>query len=255
MELIGQVTQYFLLSLAFGVGIFSLLANTNLTGVGFYKLILGIIIGCLSICLVVAFIVHQDDDRIVIFYILSFVISCLLFFTHQNHRSLIAWCFYVLKMISVLGASFFLLEMRWEILFYYLSTTCYMGGVTYMMILGHWYLLTPKLTEQPLLLGLRLVWLILFLKVLMALWGYTDHREFLLPEAVSRVSYSFNWVIFIMRVVWGYLIVGVLSYFCWRLVKIRSLQSATGVLYVMTFFIFIGEIMSIFLFYQYGVKI
>ena len=65
-------------------------------------------------------------------------------------------------------------------------------------------------------------------------------------------GYMFNWIVLVMRLTWGYLIIGIMSYFTWKLVKMRSIQSATGILYVMTFFVFIGELISTFFFYKYG---
>ena len=255
MELIIQIIQYFFLSLVIGMSFFSLLANTKLTGVGLYKLILGIMAGLLVICFVMNFFFQEKDNWLLFFYIFGFIILYLLFNFHQNERSSLDWMLYIVKIFSFLGASFFLLEMEWGIFFYHLLGALYMGGIMYMMLLGHWYLLTPKLTEQPLLLGIKLVWLVMSCKILITLWGCIQHGEFLFLETTFGVSYSFNWMVFIMRILWGYFVIGILSYFCWKLVKIRSLQSATGVLYVMTFSMFIGEIMSVFLLYKYGVKI
>ena len=65
-------------------------------------------------------------------------------------------------------------------------------------------------------------------------------------------GYMFNWIALSMRFLWGYAILFIMSYFTWKLVKIRSIQSATGVLYVMVFFIWIGELISHYMFFNYG---
>jgi len=62
-------------------------------------------------------------------------------------------------------------------------------------------------------------------------------------------------MILLMRIGWGYLIIGIMSYFAWRLIKMRSIQSATGILYVMTFFIFTGELLSGYILFKYGLFI
>jgi hypothetical protein len=46
-----------------------------------------------------------------------------------------------------------------------------------------------------------------------------------------------------------------MSFFNWKLLKIRSIQSSTGILYAMTFFVFIGEMVSVYMFYNYGLFI
>jgi hypothetical protein len=58
-----------------------------------------------------------------------------------------------------------------------------------------------------------------------------------------------------MRVSFGYLVILGMSFFNWKLLKLRSIQSSTGILYAMTFFVFIGELVSTYIFFNYGLYI
>ena len=110
------------------------------------------------------------------------------------------------------------------------------GAVTYGMLLGHWYLVTPKLSTRPLKLVFLILWPILLFK--MAFSG----REFFLWDR-PHLS-SFYLMALSLRIVWGYLIVFVMAVYARRLVGLRSLQSATGMLYAMVFFVLVGELVS-----------
>ena len=100
-----------------------------------------------------------------------------------------------------------------------------------------------------------MIWVIMALKIVITAWGVLQAKDFFSNTPALGMGMAFNWLMLVMRVVWGYLIIAFLSYFSWRLVAMRSLQSATGVFYVMTFFIFVGEMISTFLFYRYGLTI
>ena len=67
------------------------------------------------------------------------------------------------------------------------------------------------------------------------------------------VSDVFGQMLIVMRIIWGYAAVGVMGYFGYRLARMRSIQSATGILYAMTFAVFIGELGSHYLHHYYGV--
>jgi len=50
-----------------------------------------------------------------------------------------------------------------------------------------------------------------------------------------------------MRFAWGLVLPAVLGWMVWQTVKIRSTQSATGILYVCTLAVFTGEILGLYL--------
>jgi hypothetical protein len=123
------------------------------------------------------------------------------------------------------------------------------------MVMGHWYLVTPRLSEKPLQYASYISWVLLVIKVVWTVSTYINLQNYFEPHTAMGAGYSFNWLMLLMRVGWGYLVVGVMSYYSYRLISMRSIQSATGMLYAMTFFIFIGELISSYMFLQYGMMI
>ncbi len=253
MELISNISQFYLLSLSLGLSLFSLLVNTKMTGVGFYKVLLGVIGGSMVISFTLC-LLDQANIEVIFFYVLCFVVISLLFTKHADERSYFMWGLYGIK-VSLIGLiSYFIINNN-ETFYYFLSSMALLGCVTFTMLLGHWYLVTPKLTERPLAIGLMIMWFVLLVKIGITIFGYFESQDFFESGTLLGMGYSFNWLMLLMRVGWGYLIISIMSFFTWKLVKMRSLQSATGILYVMTFFVFMGELISSYLYYNYGLLI
>jgi len=131
----------------------------------------------------------------------------------------------------------------------------YLGIITYAMILGHWYLVVPKLTEWHLKKALITFWGMLPLKLILLGYAYYSNESLFTVGTNGAMGYMFNWIMLLMRLGWGYLVIAVMGYYTWRLTKMRSIQSATGVLYVMTFFVFIGELIAGYYHFKYGISL
>jgi len=105
-----------------------------------------------------------------------------------------------------------------------------LGGVFAAMILGHWYLVTPKLPERPLiLLASVLLWVIGFQLLTFVVWASVGSGTGGTPFSALFGS----WALF----VWLRLIVGLVFPFAvtWAAVqtaRTRSMESATGLLYI-----------------------
>ncbi|MCY4643159.1 MAG: hypothetical protein OXB88_00930 [Bacteriovoracales bacterium] len=258
MGLSLQMAQHFLLCLALGLGLFSPLADTAKTGVGFYKVILAVMGGALSLSFALHLPYHEMLSIHSGLYFLAFGILLSLFYLHKDRRGPLMWVFYATKIVALALISFLFAQKNGMNYLYLISSMLFLGSVTLTMILGHWYLVTPKLSERPLLQGLKMIWFIAGLKIALGLWDHFQMQVLPGPEATASMGISgasLQLVVVAMRVIWGYVITIVLSYFAWRLVKMRSLQSATGIFYVMTFFVFVGETISAFLFYQDGLML
>ena len=252
MELSIKTAQHFFLALALGIGPLSLIADTRLTGVGFYRVVMSVVGGCLALFLVIELVNAPDLSTLsVALPVLAIAAVVAQFKWHQDIRSGPMWLLYGLALACTALMGWLFMQQELISFLYFLSCALFLSSVTFTMILGHWYLVTPKLTERPLVLGIYCIWSLLAIKVAIGLGDYAGASEALFSPGTDR---WFGWCILAMRATWGYLIVGGLSYFAWRLVRMRSLQSATGIFYVMTFFIFIGEIMAAFLFYHYRLK-
>ena len=117
------------------------------------------------------------------------------------------------------------------------------------MTLGHWYLVSSKLSFRPLKLLTGILCLVVALRLgasLYCMYSQGDYwresfggglTDFLLAEGLFGLFVSCRFIL-------GVLLPGVLAVLAWRCARIRSNQSATGILYVMVAFVFFGEILS-----------
>jgi hypothetical protein len=243
MEVIKIITEFFLVSMAFSYTLFSPIASSRLTGNGFIKLISNLSIGIL----VLAIIVMPGSG--LVYKAISAIAILLISLYHRDEKSWLMWGLYAL-VILLLGTYILTLSKN-NILnaVFLFSSTTFLGIITYAMTLGHWYLVVPKLSEKPLKTAAIFTWIILAIKISIMFFSSHNKREFL------DNADAFNFIILIMRILFGYAVVLVMSIFNWRLVGLRSIQSSTGVLYAMTFFVFIGELISGYLYFNYGLLI
>ena len=103
------------------------------------------------------------------------------------------------------------------------------GGSLAAVILAHWYLVTPRISEQPLVLTTRLLSVAIALQLLLFLvWlavGYPDQPPF---AALTGSQALFVW----LRLIVGILFPLLLSWMAWKTAQTRSMESATGLLYI-----------------------
>lgn len=134
----------------------------------------------------------------------------------------------------------------------YLVLAAASGGVLATMILGHWYLVTPRLSERPLVLAARLLTAVVALQVLLFLvWtslGTGTGRPF---AALAGSSALFVW----LRLLVGLLFPLVVSWMALRTARTRSMESATGLLYIDTAAIVSGTIVAAGLYYGVGLLV
>ena len=98
-------------------------------------------------------------------------------------------------------------------------------------------------------------WAVLPLKLCLLGYAYYSNESLFVSGSNGAMGYMFNWIMLLMRLGWGYLVIAIMGYYTWRLTKMRSIQSATGVLYVMTFFVFIGELIAGYYHFKYGISL
>jgi hypothetical protein len=131
-----------------------------------------------------------------------------------------------------------------------LSSAAFLGGACTAMILGHWYLVLPSLevghlqsivTFHIASMVVRIVVVGAVVFVALTLWGSG-------PAAgvvnFRRYITSVDGIFFWQRVLFGLAGPVVLSYLTWETAKIRSTQSATGILYVDFFTVVVGEVLA-----------
>lgn len=253
MDVIKEVANFFLLSLSFGTFLFSFITPSNLTGAGFIRLIATISLATLVLSgVIVAVNVDEMSVGLLWSYITAIVLMIVFYKFHRDERSGLMTLIYMLILSSLVSIFFYTSEGNVAHFSYMLLGGLFVGIVNYPMTLGHYYLVVPKLSEWPLLKAMKIFWIVIGIKLIVSIYGYSQAQSFFDEGSNLGAGYMFNWVLFSMRILWGYVALGVLSVFAYKLCKMRSIQSATGVFYVMVFFVFVGEIISGYLFYNYG---
>lgn len=251
------ITYNFLLALAFGTQFLAPVVSTKLTGVGFYKLGTSIVLASLVLVFGVGYFMQPALDQVSLlcFGILILTNVVTLAF-HKDHKSWLMWSLYGIQIITFVTLIFhtFLPNPSWIMFFFFSSLL--LGISNFAMILGHYYLVVPRLSEEPLIYCLYIFWIVIFLKIVASLTViFTTAAPFLTEGTQLGDGYTFNWLFISMRYLWGYAAPLILSFFTFRLCKLRSLQSATGVLYIVEFFVIVGELVSIYLMAKHGLAL
>jgi len=128
------------------------------------------------------------------------------------------------------------------------SGAALLGGVAATMLLGHWYLVDTALSIRPLSVGSSLVTGATGLRIGVATGAlvYGGIAELRLGT-VSDLIYSTPALFFGFRVLTGLLFPAFLALMIRNTVRIRSTQSATGLLYVALILVLFGELTAAFL--------
>ena len=128
------------------------------------------------------------------------------------------------------------------------------GGVFAAMILGHWYLVTPKLPEAPLILLSRVLLLVVAVQVvLFVVWQATGAGPADVAPFASLVG---PWALFVwLRLIVGLVFPLVVSWAAVQTARTRSMESATGLLYINVGTIAAGTILAAGLYFGAGLLV
>jgi hypothetical protein len=129
-----------------------------------------------------------------------------------------------------------------------------LGGVWASMILGHWYLVTPKLPELPLVRFSRwLGWALVAQLVLFGLWIGLGAG----PEGSPAFAALFGpWALFVwLRLLVGLVFPIIVSWAALQTARTRSMESATGLLYINVGTIAAGTILAAGLYFGAGLLV
>jgi hypothetical protein len=122
-----------------------------------------------------------------------------------------------------------------------LSSAAFLGVATTAMLLGHWYLIAPTMSMDPLLRLLTALFVANAARLATAAIGVAFVWE-------SGTSFDrLAWLWLVVRWAAGLLAPLVLTWMAWQSARIRSTQSATGILYVVVIFVFFGELTDLIL--------
>jgi protein NrfD len=129
----------------------------------------------------------------------------------------------------------------------FLSSAALLGGACTAMILGHWYLILPSMEVSHLqsMVKIHMASMVVRIAVvaaavIFAIWTWQPG----LGPSFQRYILSVSGVFFWQRVLFGLAGPALLSYLTWETAKIRSTQSATGILYVDFFTVVVGEVLA-----------
>jgi protein NrfD len=129
----------------------------------------------------------------------------------------------------------------------FLSSAVFLGGACTAMILGHWYLVIPSMQVSHLqsIVKVHIASIVARVAVVTAavVFAMTTWQPGLGPSFTYYLTTA-DGAFFWMRILFGLAGPAVLSYLTWETAKIRSTQSATGILYVDFFFVLVGEVVA-----------
>ena len=129
----------------------------------------------------------------------------------------------------------------------FLSSAALLGGACTAMILGHWYLVIPSLqvTHLQSIVKVHIVSMVVRVAVVAAaVFVAIATWEPGLGPSFRHYIFSVGGIFFWQRVLFGLAGPALLSYLTWETAKIRSTQSATGILYVDFFTVVVGEVLA-----------
>lgn len=128
------------------------------------------------------------------------------------------------------------------------------GGAFAAMILGHWYLVTPRLPEGPLILLSRVLLAVVAAQLaLFVVWTATGIGPARVAPLAALVG---PWALFVwLRLIVGLIVPLVVSWAAVQTARTRSMESATGLLYIDVGMIAAGTILSAGLYFGAGLLV
>ena len=143
--------------------------------------------------------------------------------------------------------------------FSFVGSALMLGSVLGAMITGHWYLVNHKLSIQPLRLASLLFLSATLVRVLFVI-GLMSYSSFsneaaLAESARALLSFSGKGILFWARCLIGLAGPLIFAFMIYETVKLKSTQSATGMLYATVVLVFIGEAFSKFLWFFTGIPV
>jgi protein NrfD len=129
----------------------------------------------------------------------------------------------------------------------FLSSAALLGGASTAMILGHWYLVIPSMQVSHLQSIVKVHIASMVVRIVVVVAAVVVAIETWQPglgPSFRRYILSVDGIFFWQRVLFGLGGPALLSYLTWETAKIRSTQSATGILYVDFFTVVVGEVLA-----------
>lgn len=127
-----------------------------------------------------------------------------------------------------------------------LTSVGLLGSACTAMVLGHWYLVIPSMEVRHLqrIVGVHIATLVARVAVVAIVLAMVVGVPLATGRSLRGYATSIDGVFFWQRVLFGLAGPALLGYLTWETAKIRSTQSATGILYVDFFTIVVGEVLA-----------
>jgi len=146
---------------------------------------------------------------------------------------------------------------NWMLLVIHLAATALLGSVMLTMVFGHWYLVIPKLSIEPLMLLTRVLMGAIGIRILTIVASFiVVQMEQPAPFiAVLRELMIQQGMFFWPRIIFGVVVPIILAAMIWSTVRIRHTQAATGLLYLAVVALLFGEFFSKFLLFAVSIPL
>ncbi|MBI1914681.1 MAG: hypothetical protein HYS12_08085 [Planctomycetes bacterium] len=125
-----------------------------------------------------------------------------------------------------------------------LTSSALLGVALTAMLMGHSYLIAPAMSLTPLrrlLLGLFVALALRMVFAAAGLWCWTGAEASATLKEVTLLWLPLRWGL-------GFVLPLVLGVMAWQTARLRNTQSATGILYIVVVFCFLGELTAQLLF-------
>jgi hypothetical protein len=146
---------------------------------------------------------------------------------------------------------------NWVLVVNHMAATALLGSVMLTMVFGHWYLVIPRLSIDPLVRLTRVLMAAIALRTLTIAFSVTVlHAKAAIPfGGILRELMVQQGLFFWPRLLFGIVIPVVLAVMIWSTVRIRHTQAATGLLYLAVVALLFGEFFSKFLLFSVSVPL
>jgi len=258
--LVSKIAFLYLSYIAWGCLALLPVVKLQEVGQGFYRFFGFACLSLQTLALGLALFMGSDFDAP--FHQSSWALGVSLFFTLCFTVALkvrVKWflwgCFGMALLSGALSLGYF----PWGGAFYAgvrsVSSALLLGSVTLAMMLGHWYLVTPKLSITPLKrysAGYILLTVLTALELGLSYFLYVGFEAQMATPAGGHLIHE-EVIFALFRVAWGILPPLGMAYWIWETVRMKATQSATGILYAVMVCTLVGEGMGLYLTLQTGV--
>ena len=146
---------------------------------------------------------------------------------------------------------------NWVLLLNHLAATGLLGSVMLTMVFGHWYLVIPRLSIDPLMRLTKVLMGAIAIRIgtIVASLVVLQLKQSIPFAAMFKELAIQQGIFFWPRVIFGVVVPIVLAVMIWSTVKIRHTQAATGLLYLAVVALLFGEFFSKFLLFAVNIPI